>query len=198
MVARKWRILILGLTLAPWLSAQEGQVPFVEVTGVSAFQAQSSDEATGSDAKACAALAADGKLPWSVNSAGFVQPPFTAFVAVGPRDSWKRVTVGVPFCRVLGTVKPTPESDIRFELWLPPRTDWNGKFEGVGSGGSLGTIQYQPLMRALVRGYATVATDNGHQSERAGSMRVGREINLNVLLTSGTALSTSSPKQAKH
>jgi len=50
-------------------------------------------------------------------------------------------------------------------LWLPPRADWNVKFEGVGSGASLGTIQYQPLMRALARGYATVATDNGHQSE---------------------------------
>lgn len=127
--------------------------------------AQSSDEATLSDAKGCAALAGDGKLPWSVNSAGFVQSPFTAYVAVGPRDKWKRVTVSVPFCRIVGTVKPTPESDIRFELWLPPRADWNGKFEGVGSGASLGTIQYPALMRALVRGYATAATDNGHQSE---------------------------------
>src|ERR1035438_3824703 len=58
-----------------------------------------------------------------------------------------------------------PESDIRFELWLPPRAGCNGKFEGVGSGASLGTIQYPALMRALVRGYATAATDNGHQSE---------------------------------
>ena len=71
--------------------------------------AQSSDEATLSDAKGCAALAGDGNLPWSVNSAGFVQPPFTAYVAVGPRDKWKRVTVSVPFCRVVGTVKPKPE-----------------------------------------------------------------------------------------
>jgi feruloyl esterase len=165
MVTTIWRVLILGLTLAPWLSAQERPVAFVDVTGVPALGAPSSDDATGSDAKACAALAGDGKLPWSVNSAGFVHPPFTASVAVGPPDSWKKVTVAVPFCRVIGTVKPTPESDIRFELWLPQRTDWNGKFEGVGSGASLGTIQYQPLMRALVRGYATVATDNGHQSE---------------------------------
>ena len=126
---------------------------------------QSNRKANDSDAKACAALAGDGKLPWSVNSAGFVQPPFTALVAAGPRENWKKVTVAVPFCRVIGTVKPMPESDIRFELWLPPRTNWNGKFEGVGSAASLGAIQYQPLMRALVRGYATVATDNGHQSE---------------------------------
>jgi len=130
-----------------------------------ALWAQSNDKATESDAKACAALVGDGKLPWSVNSAGFVHPPFTTSVAVGPHDGRQKVTVAVPFCRVIGTVKPTPESDIRFELWLPPRAAWNGKFEGVGSAGSRGTIQYQALMRALTRGYATVATDNGHQSE---------------------------------
>ena len=50
--------------------------------------------------------------------------------AVG-HDTGKNVTVSVPFCRVIGTVKPTRESDIRFEVWLPPGADWNGKFEGV-------------------------------------------------------------------
>jgi feruloyl esterase len=165
---RRLLILLLTLeTLSPWLNAQERPVAFVDVTVDSALRAQSNDEANDSDVKACAALAGDGKPPWSVNSAEFVNPPLTVFVTVGPRDSWRKVTVAVPFCRVIGTIKPTPASNIRFELWLPPRTDWNGKFEGVGSGGSLGTIQYPGLMRALVRGYATVATDNGHQSESA-------------------------------
>ena len=35
----------------------------------------------------------------------------------------------------------------------------------MGSGGSLGTIQYRDLARELARGYATIATDNGHRSE---------------------------------
>lgn len=127
--------------------------------------AQSKDEATASDGTACAALGQDGQLPWSVKSAEFVRPPFTASAPVGERGLSQKVTVAVPFCRVIGTVRPVRESDVGFELWLPQRTDWNGKFEGVGSGGSLGVIQYLPLMRALVRGYATVATDNGHQSQ---------------------------------
>jgi feruloyl esterase len=129
-----------------------------------ALWAQSNDKASESDVKACAALVGDGKLPWSVSSAEFVRPPFTTSVAVGPHDGRQKVTVADPFCRVIGTVKPTPESDIRFELWLPPGTDWNGKFEGVGSGAFRGAIEYQRLMRALVRGYATVSTDSGHQS----------------------------------
>ena len=36
-----------------------------------------------------------------------------------------------PFCRVAGTIKPTAESDIRFEVWLP-LDNWNGKFAGRG------------------------------------------------------------------
>jgi pimeloyl-ACP methyl ester carboxylesterase len=123
--------------------------------------ARARDTATGPDEQACADLAGANKAPWSVTSAEFVRPPFTTSVRVG---SPNKVTVAVQFCRVIGTVKPTPESDIQFELWLPRREDWNGKFEGVGSGGTRGSIEYQPLTGALVRGYATVSTDSGHQS----------------------------------
>jgi feruloyl esterase len=136
-------------------------VAFMFLSAASCAQSKANTNVT--DTKACTALAGAGKHPWSVNSAEFVHPPFTVTIR-GGHDTGKNVTVSVPFCRVIGTVKPTRESDIRFELWLPPRADWNGKFEGVGSGASLGNIQYRPLIRGLVRGYATVATDNGHQS----------------------------------
>jgi feruloyl esterase len=125
--------------------------------------AQSEANTNGPDTKACAALAGARKHPWSVNSAEFIHSPFTVTIK-GGHDTGKTVTVSVPFCRITGMVKPTRESDIRFEVWLPPRADWNGKFEGVGSGASLGNIQYRSLMRGVMRGYATVATDNGHQS----------------------------------
>ena len=125
-----------------------------------ALRAQS-NEANALDVKACAALAQAGQVPWSVNSAEFVLPPFITPIVP---DRGTTVTVAVPFCRIVGTVKPTPGSDIRFELWLPPQAAWNQKFEGVGSGGSLGQIVYDSLMRGLVRGYAAVATDNGHKS----------------------------------
>jgi len=41
---------------------------------------------------------------------------------------------GLPaFCRVAATIKPTTDSEIKFEVWLP-LTAWNGKFQAVGNG----------------------------------------------------------------
>jgi hypothetical protein len=65
------------------------------------------------------------------------------------------------FCRVAGTIKPTSDSDIRFEVWMP--ADWNGKFVGVGNGVWAGSISYFEMIAPLTRGYATAATDDGHQ-----------------------------------
>src|SRR5262245_41364611 len=37
------------------------------------------------------------------------------------------------FCRVTGVIKPTTDSEIKFEVWLPSE-NWNGKFQGIGNG----------------------------------------------------------------
>ena len=65
------------------------------------------------------------------------------------------------FCRVAASLKPTSDSDIRIEVWLPI-AEWNGKFLAVGSGGWGGSIAYDDMADALRRGYATSATDDGH------------------------------------
>ena len=39
------------------------------------------------------------------------------------------------FCRVEATARPTSDSEIKFEVWIPPVDAWNGKFQGVGNGG---------------------------------------------------------------
>ena len=67
------------------------------------------------------------------------------------------------FCRVAATLTPTPDSDIRIEVWLPA-AGWNGKFEAVGNGGWLGAIVLPALGGALRRGYAAAGTDTGHTS----------------------------------
>ena len=79
--------------------------------------------------------------------------------AFGPPPSYARLPA---FCRVAGSIKPTPESDIRFELWLP-ESGWNGKFMQTGNGGAAGAIVYDSLVDPLLRGYAVANTDTGHQ-----------------------------------
>jgi feruloyl esterase len=66
------------------------------------------------------------------------------------------------YCRVALTLKPSPDSDIKMELWLPAQ-NWNNKFQMVGNGGWAGSIQGFAQMRiALREGYATAGTDTGH------------------------------------
>jgi feruloyl esterase len=69
------------------------------------------------------------------------------------------------FCRVIGKAQPTPDSDIGFELWMPPPENWNGKLLVVGNGGYVGEIRYDELEPALQRGYAVVSSDGGHTDQ---------------------------------
>jgi feruloyl esterase len=67
-------------------------------------------------------------------------------------------------CRVKLTLKPTSDSNIYSELWMPTGS-WNGKLLVVGNGGFAGSIQgYGDMQVALRLGYATAATDTGHNA----------------------------------
>lgn len=74
----------------------------------------------------------------------------------------RRLYLTVPaFCRISATLKPSPDSDIKIEVWMP-ESGWNGKFQAVGNGAWAGTIAYPALAAALNAGYATASTDTGH------------------------------------
>ena len=86
----------------------------------------------------------------------FVLPPG---VPIGPSVDFKTLPA---FCRVAVTTRPTADSEIKFEVWMP-ESNWNGKFEGTGNGGWLGEIIYPALAEGLRRGYAVANTDTGHE-----------------------------------
>jgi len=65
-------------------------------------------------------------------------------------------------CRVAATLKPSSDSDIKLEVWLPAHSAWNGKFLAIGGGGWVGSINTGGMMTALQEGYATASTDTGH------------------------------------
>jgi len=65
------------------------------------------------------------------------------------------------FCRVVAEAKPTADSDIKLEVWLPS-SGWNGKLQAIGNGGFAGLIDDMQLGMAVKAGYAATATDTGH------------------------------------
>src|SRR3984957_7537411 len=69
-------------------------------------------------------------------------------------------------CRVAATLKPTSDSDIKIELWMPT-TGWNGRLESVGNGAWAGSIGYRDLATAVTAGYAAASTDTGHTETTA-------------------------------
>jgi feruloyl esterase len=93
-----------------------------------------------------------------VAAGAFVRPVPAPFPGIEPDYS------SLPaFCRVTGSIHPTSDSDIRFELWLPTDNEWNGRFMQTGNGGAAGSIVYNSLVEPLMRGYAVANTDTGHQ-----------------------------------
>jgi tannase/feruloyl esterase len=70
------------------------------------------------------------------------------------------------FCRVIASLRPTSDSDIGIELWLPA-SGWNGKFQAIGQGGLAGDIPYSEMATALAARYATSGTDTGHVGSSA-------------------------------
>jgi feruloyl esterase len=68
------------------------------------------------------------------------------------------------FCRVALTAKPTSDSDIRIEVWMPA-TGWNNNLRGVGNVGLGGSVDINALAATLRMGYAAVGSDTGHQGD---------------------------------
>lgn len=109
---------------------------------------------------ALAGLALDGGT--TITAATLVS---NGSVAVSPTAT----VTGMPaFCRVQGVSRPSADSHIVFEVWLPDRPNWNGRFLSTGEGGFAGTPNFTRngldggMDEIVRRGYATAGTDTGH------------------------------------
>jgi feruloyl esterase len=72
------------------------------------------------------------------------------------------------FCRVRAVARPSSDSEISIEVWLPA-TGWNRRYLGVGNGSFAGSINYYRLGESLQSGYATSSTDTGHRGRPSES-----------------------------
>ena len=93
----------------------------------------------------------------SVAAGSFVGPP----EPFSGRDISALYKTLPAFCRVVAEAKPTSDSDIKLEVWLPA-SGWNGKLQGIGNGGFAGLIDTAQIAQAMKSGYAATATDTGH------------------------------------
>ncbi len=70
------------------------------------------------------------------------------------------------FCRIAMTLKPSADSDIRAEVWLPA-TGWNGKLVESGNGGYSPNLGFGGMAQALLAGYAATSSNTGHEGNSA-------------------------------
>jgi feruloyl esterase len=134
----------------------------ISVVAVLAFSGSATPARVAAAAPiACDAVAHVPLTSGTVTSAQPVQAgAFTPPTATNPSAANAFATLPA-FCRVTARLTPTPDSDIRVEVWLP-LSGWNGKMQAVGNGGLGGTIPYPALAAAVRAGYAAAGTDTGH------------------------------------
>ena len=100
----------------------------------------------------------------TVGAGDFTPPPAAGPTAPGAANPAQIAKTLPAFCRVAAALKPSPDSNIKIEVWMPT-SHWNGRLEAVGNGGLAGSITYTypAMMQALSAGYATTSTDTGHE-----------------------------------
>jgi feruloyl esterase len=85
------------------------------------------------------------------------------------------VAVTVPTCRVQGVARPSSDSEIKFEVWLPPVVaDWTGRMKVNGTGGYAGSIPYARLAQDIGDGFVTAGSNMGHDGGESASWTLNR------------------------
>src|SRR5947209_3440031 len=122
------------------------------------------------DAATCESLSSLALPNTAITMAQTVAPG--AFVAPARGGGPGQPLTDLPgFCRVQATLRPSADSNIKMELWLPA-TGWNGKFRGTGNGGLGGGagVAAGALANGVRRGYATAGNNTGHEGDSSYAM----------------------------
>jgi hypothetical protein len=76
------------------------------------------------------------------------------------------------FCRVEATLRPSADSEIKAEVWLPAE-NWNGRLQLGGNGAYSGALMYGDLARSVAQGYAGAVSNTGHTNDHNDDFYVG-------------------------
>src|SRR3954454_14608196 len=98
----------------------------------------------------------------------------TAAALVPANTTVNGVTPTVPFCRAQGTARPSQDSEIKFEVWLPATAAaWTGRFKQNGTGGYAGATPYARLAQDIGDGFVTAGSNMGHDGGESASWTLG-------------------------
>jgi feruloyl esterase len=104
-------------------------------------------------------------LAQSVGAGEFALPAGTPAGFPGaPAPNFKDLPA---FCRVAATSRPTSDSEIKIEVWMPVASTWNGEFRGTGNGGLGGNLSFPGLAAAMHGGFAAAGENTGHENGSA-------------------------------
>ncbi len=142
------------LATAALVAWQAAATPVRAAGALESFQ----QPAPSMTAQACARLSGLTLADTTISRA---EPVAAGPLSIGGRGGRGGAPAVPAFCRVAGTIRPTADSNIAFEVWMP-MTTWNHRFEAVGNGGLAGSIGYPAMADAVRAGYATAGTDTGH------------------------------------
>ena len=136
----------------------------VVVFGVTCFAMGALGAPEGSSDK-CSNLKSTFSMPNATIASAQTVPSGT-YSPANPGAGAAPVT-GLPsFCRVIGTLTPTSDSQIGFEVWMPT-AGWNGKLQSIGNHNLGGVIYYGDMGHQLMRNYAVASSDTGHIGNEA-------------------------------
>jgi feruloyl esterase len=112
----------------------------------------------------CPSLAAVTTADSTVTSA--------ASVAAGATISGSLVPVAM--CRVQGVARPSSDSEIKWEVWLPQTAaEWTGRMKVNGTGGYAGATPYPRLAQDIGDGFVTAGSNMGHDGGEAAAWTLG-------------------------
>ena len=93
-------------------------------------------------------------------------------VAAGKVDS--SISVSVAICRVQGVAKPSADSTINFEVWLPADASaWTGRLKTDGTGGYAGATPLPRLAADVAQGFVAAGSDMGHTGGESADWTLG-------------------------
>src|SRR5438105_4686073 len=84
------------------------------------------------------------------------------------------VTPTVACCGVQGTARPSADSEIKFEVWLPDTAAaWTGRMKVNGTGGYAGATPYARLAQDIGDGFVTAGSNMGHDGGESATWTLG-------------------------